>query len=104
MVSHQLTPDSAQRFLNGRDLGKDVGAVPVLVDHALEAANLPFYAAQSLHISGFCLRVDGYRFPGSRRSVADGAAALGAVANGRLRVGFSLGGHVLSVLGEAHAT
>jgi hypothetical protein len=38
----QAEADLVQGGLNGRDLGKDVDAVPVVLDHLLDAADLPF--------------------------------------------------------------
>ncbi len=39
-----------QGLVDGGDLGEDVDAVDVLVDHALDAAYLPFDAAQALEV------------------------------------------------------
>jgi hypothetical protein len=40
--------DLLERGLDGGDLGEDVDAVGVLVDHALEAANLPLDAPEAV--------------------------------------------------------
>jgi len=42
MISQQRLPYPAQRLLHGGDLNHDVSAVPLLLDHLLEPANLPF--------------------------------------------------------------
>ena len=40
VTAHELATDAPQRLLDRRDLRQDVGAVPFLADHALEAADL----------------------------------------------------------------
>ena len=62
VIPHQLTPDSAKRFVNGRDLGEDIGAVSILLHHFLKTANLPLDAAQTVQVSRFHFRIDTDRF------------------------------------------
>jgi hypothetical protein len=46
MVAQELAPGGAQRFLHLGNLGQDVAAGPVFLDHPLQAAHLAFDAAQ----------------------------------------------------------
>ena len=73
VIAHQVAGDSAERFLDTGDLRDDVGAVAIVFDHLLQAANLAFDAAQALEVSGFQLRIDtdGFACFG-----ADGAGAV----------------------------
>lgn len=47
MVAHQGPADAAKRFLDGRDLNHDVGAIALVFNHFLETANLSFDAPQA---------------------------------------------------------
>lgn len=58
MIAHERTGYGAQRFLRGRDLHEDVGAVAVFFNHAVDAAYLAFNAAEAAEIGGFDFRVD----------------------------------------------
>jgi hypothetical protein len=71
VIAHQVAGDSAERFLDTGDLRDDVGAVAIVFDHLLQAANLAFDAAQALEVSGFQLRID-----------TDGFACFGADGTG----------------------
>jgi hypothetical protein len=48
VIAQQNLADATQSLLDGGNLGEDVGAVAVLPDHALEAADLAFNPAQAL--------------------------------------------------------
>ena len=48
VVVHQAERDLVERSLDRRDLGQHVDAVAVLVDHVLDAADLPFHALEAL--------------------------------------------------------
>jgi len=50
MILHQVARYPAQRFLNGSDLGDDVRAIAVFLNHFLQAADLPFDAAEAILI------------------------------------------------------
>src|SRR5690554_3635204 len=58
VVAHELLADAPERLVDGGDLGHDVGAVPVLLDHTLEAPDLPLDPAQALDVSLLALGVD----------------------------------------------
>src|SRR5204863_6253969 len=47
VIVQQPERDLVQRRLDGRDLGEDVDAIAVLLDHALDAADLALDAAQA---------------------------------------------------------
>ena len=57
VIFDQAEGDGLQRPGHGRDLGQDVDAVGVVLDHALEPAHLALDAAQPLEVSIFVLRV-----------------------------------------------
>src|SRR5258708_18622047 len=50
MIFHQVARYAAQRFLNGSDLGDDVRAIAVFLDHFLPTTDLPFAAPQAILI------------------------------------------------------
>src|SRR4051794_12527115 len=60
VVLEQSHGDGVQRALGGGDLGEDVDAIRVLVDHPLKAADLPLYPAQppeqGLLVTGVAVR------------------------------------------------
>ena len=62
VILHQVARDAAQRLLHRGDLGDDVGAVAVILDHFLQAADLPFDAAQPLPIAFLERLIDRQRF------------------------------------------
>jgi len=78
VVPHQLTADSAERFVDRGDLGQNVGAVSVLFDHLLKTAQLTLDAAQALQVSRLTFRIDSDGFPHRRRCVSNGASAFGS--------------------------
>jgi hypothetical protein len=51
VVPHELAANTSQRFLHGRNLGQDVGAVTVLVDHLLQPAHLALYATEAFQVA-----------------------------------------------------
>ena len=57
VILEQLRADLLERGLDGRDLGQDVDAVAILVDHPLDAAHLPFDPVQALDDQVLVLRV-----------------------------------------------
>src|SRR6476661_4330288 len=72
VVAHQLAADRAQGLLDGGDLGQDVGAVAVLLDHLLEAAHLPLDPPQALLVAVIDPGIDGYRLLVPRAAAAAG--------------------------------
>ncbi len=60
MILHQVARYAAQRFLNGSDLGDDVRAIAVSLDHFLQATDLPFDAAEAILICFLQARVYAY--------------------------------------------
>ncbi len=50
VVAQQCLSYPPQRFLNRGDLNHDIRAVPLLLDHFLEPANLAFNSPQPLQI------------------------------------------------------
>src|SRR5579863_469290 len=58
VIFHEGAGDAAEGFLDGGDLGDDVGAVAILFDHLLEAADLAFDAAEAIEVGFFDLRFD----------------------------------------------
>lgn len=53
VIAHEISRDASQSFLDAGDLRDDIGAVAILFNHFLEAANLAFDAPQALEVSGF---------------------------------------------------
>ncbi len=62
VVAHEFTADGAEGFVDGGELGEGVGAVAVVVDHLLEAADLAFDAFEAGEVAGFGVGVDGEGF------------------------------------------
>jgi hypothetical protein len=58
MVAHERAGDGAESLLDGGDLRDDVGAVAVVFDHAVEAANLAFDKTEAAEVRGFDPGVD----------------------------------------------
>ncbi len=63
VVAHELPADRPERLVHRRDLRKDVGAIAVLVHHALQAAHLAFDAAEAVAVPLFRIGIDGKRAP-----------------------------------------
>src|SRR6476469_7993586 len=59
MVAHQLAADRPKRFMDGRDLHEDIGAVPTVIDHLLQRSHLPLDASKPLHVA--CLDLGVHR-------------------------------------------
>jgi hypothetical protein len=55
MITQHLFLDAAKRGADGRDLGHDIDAIPPLLHHFGEAADLAFDAVQPLEASCFRL-------------------------------------------------
>jgi len=79
MIPHQLPPNASQRLLHRRDLGKDIGAVPVFVDHFLKPANLALNPSQPFDVSRFHFGVDARGLARAGRRLANGASAFRSV-------------------------
>lgn len=62
VVAHERARDGAQGLLHGRDLCDDVGAVAVVFDHAVEAADLTFYETKTAEIRGLDFGIDSRGF------------------------------------------
>jgi hypothetical protein len=52
--------EGLKRSVGGRDLRQDVDAVFVLIDHPLQATNLPFDAMQPREVVMLTIRVSGH--------------------------------------------
>src|SRR5690606_6927276 len=65
VVAEQFLAHAAERLVHGRDLRQDVRAVALLLDHPLEAADLPLDAAQPLQVPLLDLRVHAHRPAGA---------------------------------------
>src|SRR5687768_6504121 len=59
MISHELPRHAPQRLLDRSHLRHDVGAVPILLNHLLQSAHLPFDAAQPPEVGRLDRRIDG---------------------------------------------
>ncbi len=70
MILHQVACYAAQRFLNGSDLGDDVRAITVSLDHFLQATDLPFDAAETILICFLQARVYAYGLASSGTGLA----------------------------------
>ena len=81
MVLHQPAPHGPERFLHGRELHQDIGAILVSVHHALQAANLPLDAAKAAEVRRLDLRIDA-----DRLSVRLGRTAAWGVGMSRFRL------------------
>jgi hypothetical protein len=64
VVSQQETSGGAERLMDGRNLHEDIGAVALVLDHLLEAANLSFDPFQPEDSLPFQLSVDSVRVLG----------------------------------------
>src|SRR5256885_9173335 len=62
VVLHQVAGDTPQRFLDGSNLGNDVGAIAVLLDHFLQAAHLALDAAEAVLIGLLQTGIDSHGF------------------------------------------
>ena len=47
VIAHQRPGYRPERLLHGRDLGQNIGAVSIFIDHPVQSANLAFDAAQA---------------------------------------------------------
>jgi hypothetical protein len=74
VVAHQIAGYAAEGFLDAGDLRDDVGAVAIVFDHFLEAADLAFDAAKAVAIGVLELGIDGDCLSGF---AGDGAGAVG---------------------------
>ncbi len=63
MIAQHFLFDPTQRSAHGRDLRNDVDAIAVVLDHAREAADLTFDAAEPLQRGRLVLRVHGGYIP-----------------------------------------
>jgi hypothetical protein len=53
VIAHQVAGDAAERFLDAGDLGDDVGAVAIVFNHFLQAADLAFDPPKAVAIGFF---------------------------------------------------
>jgi hypothetical protein len=58
MIPHQFSTHAAECLVDGGDLGQDVCAITVLLDHLLESTDLTFDPAESMQIARLRLGVD----------------------------------------------
>jgi len=59
MILHQITRYAPQRFLNRSNLNNDVGAISVVADHFLQAADLALNSAKPLLVALLKFGIDG---------------------------------------------
>ena len=85
VIAHEFAANGPQRFVRGRDLRQDIGAVAIVLDHFLQAADLPFDPPEPLEVASFGVGVDGHGFPaGCVEAVAAAADREGARLAGRV--------------------
>jgi hypothetical protein len=77
MISHQVSGYAAERFLDAGDLRDDVGAVAILFDHLLQAADLAFDSTETVAVGLFQAGVDSDRFAGFAGNRASAIGGLG---------------------------
>jgi len=78
MLFEQVQGDSVERLGDRGNLGEDVDAVLIFVDHAGDAANLPFDAAQALEVRLFGGSVSGASPPQHAPVCASVGSSVGA--------------------------
>src|SRR6185312_14352714 len=71
VIAHQRPPDTPKRLLHRRDLLQNIGAIPVVLHHLLQAPDLPFDAPQPVEVRSLDVRVHARRFPRFRFSAHD---------------------------------
>ena len=86
-----------ERLGDRGNLGEDVDAVLVFIDHAGDAANLPFDAAQSLEVRLFVGGVTVLGF-GCLAATACAGVRLGGLLSGGAGCGADLGGCAVAAL------
>ena len=93
VVAHQISGYASQGFLDAGDLRDDVGAVAIVFDHFLEAADLAFDAAKAVAIGFFQVGIDGDCFS---RFAGDVAGAVGGLRldGSFTQKGFRCGHHI----------
>jgi hypothetical protein len=62
MIAHQVSTYATERFLDAGYLHQDVGAVAVVFDHFLQAADLAFDSTKAVAIGLFEAGIDVYCF------------------------------------------
>ena len=67
VVAHELPPCCTKSLGDRGDLHHHICAVPVVFDHLLDTANLPFYSAQALQVAGLDVRIDCNSFASALR-------------------------------------
>ena len=72
VVPHELLADAPQRFMHGGDLNEHIGAIPILLNHFLEAANLTLDAPKPGEVALLCLRIYAVSFTRRRGSLLHG--------------------------------
>lgn len=97
VLFEQVQGDGVERLGDRGNLGEDVDAVLVFIDHAGDAADLPFDAAQALEVRLF---VGGVTVLGFGRLAAAACAGvrLGGLLSGGAGCGADLGGCAVAAL------
>ena len=97
VLFEQVQGDGVERLGDRGNLGEDVDAVLVFVDHAGDAADLPFDAAQALEVRLFVGGVTVLGF-GRLAAAACAGVCLGGVLSGGSGCGADLGGCAVAAL------
>ena len=97
MLFEQVQGDSVERLGDRGNLGEDVDAVLIFVDHAGDAANLPFDAAQALEVRLFVGSVTVLGF-GRLAAAACAGVRLGGLLSGGAGCGADLVGCAVAAL------
>lgn len=97
VLFEQVQGDGVERLGDRGNLGEDVDAVLVFVDHAGDAANLPFDAAQALEVRLFVGGVAVLGF-GCLAAAACAGVRLGGLLSGGAGCGADLGGCAVAAL------
>jgi hypothetical protein len=58
VIAQQFAADGAESLLHGGKLDEDVGAVPLTVDHPLQAAHLTLDAPQPIEVARLDIGID----------------------------------------------
>ncbi len=97
VLFEQVQGDGVERLGDRGNLGQDVDAVLVFVDHAGDTADLPFDAAQALEVRLFVGGVTVLGF-GCLAAAACAGVRLGGFLGGRAGCGADLGGCAVAAL------
>ena len=97
VLFEQFQGDGVERLGDRGNLGEDVDAVFIFVDHAGDAADLPFDAAQALEVRLFVGGVTVLGF-GCLAAAACAGVRLGGLLSGGAGCGADLGGCAVAAL------